>query len=161
MFAKIQQFVAAMVDMFKQSKFYLCVAQKQDYKDGITFTENNIVQYLAEVEEYISSLITYTAFKNEKDDAAITYIPLENLEPKDHNKAQITLQKGEAPMGIEIRDVDDEAVGKGEPAEYEVVTAKDLYKRFNQHQSTGNLQLLFEMNKKNQQVTGDNEDDLE
>lgn len=140
MFAKIQQFVAAMVDMFKQSKFYLCVAQKQDYKDGITFTENNIVQYLAEVEEYISSLITYTAFKNEKDDAAITYIPLENLEPKDHNKAQITLQKGEAPMGIEIANVDDEQY----PAEYEVVTAKDLYKRFNQHQSSGNLQLMFE-----------------
>lgn len=43
MFAKIQVFVAAMVDMFKRSKFYLCVAQKQDYKDGITFTENNIV----------------------------------------------------------------------------------------------------------------------
>jgi hypothetical protein len=146
-----------MVDMFKRSKFYLCVAQKQDYKDGITFTENNIVQYLAEVEEYISSLITYTAFKNEKDDAAITYIPLENLEPKDHNKAQITLQKGEAPMGIEIRDVNEEA----SPAEYEVVTAKDLFKRFNQHQTSGNLQLLFEMNKKNQQAAADDDDNLD
>ena len=120
MFAKIETFVAAMVEMFKESKFYLCVAQKQDYKDGITFTENNIVQYLAEVEEYISSLITYTAFKNEKDDAAITYIPLENLEPKDHNKAQIRVQP---PVGIEIANVDDEMY----PAEYEVVTAKDLY----------------------------------
>lgn len=63
-FAKIQQSVSEMVDCFKESKFYLCVAQRQNYKDGITFTENNIVQYLAEVEEYISSLITYNAFKD-------------------------------------------------------------------------------------------------
>ena len=58
MFARIQSSVADMVDKFKESKFYLCVAQKQNYKDGITFTENNIVQYLAELEEYISLFIT-------------------------------------------------------------------------------------------------------
>ena len=43
MFRKIQTHVAAMVDMFKKSKFFLCVAQKQNYQDGIVFTENNIV----------------------------------------------------------------------------------------------------------------------
>lgn len=55
-----------MVDMFKKSKFFLCVAQKMNYQDGIIFTENNIVSYLAELEEYISSLITYTAFKKDE-----------------------------------------------------------------------------------------------
>ena len=83
MFAKIQQFVAAMVDMFKQSKFYLCVAQKQDYKDGITFTENNIVQYLAELEEYISLFITYMAYKQDNQDAPISSLGLENIPAKD------------------------------------------------------------------------------
>ena len=99
MFAKIQSSVGTMVEMFKESKFYLCVAQRQNYKDGITFTENNIVQYLAEVEEYISSLITYTAFKNERDDAAITYIPLENLFPKDFTKKSIAIDN--KPIGAE------------------------------------------------------------
>ena len=58
MFTKIQTHVSVMVEMFKKSKFFLCVAQKKNYKDGIVFTENNIETYLAAIEEYISSLIT-------------------------------------------------------------------------------------------------------
>ena len=72
-----------MVDMFKRSKFFLCVAQKQNYEDGIIFTENNIVSYLAELEEYISSLITYSAFKRDEPNAAIASIPLDRLTAKD------------------------------------------------------------------------------
>lgn len=87
-FKKIQQHVAVMVDMFKRSKFFLCVAQKMNYDDGIYFTENNIVQYLAELEEYISSLITYTAFKRDEPNAPISSIPLEKLSNKDFSKKQ-------------------------------------------------------------------------
>lgn len=82
MFVKIQKSVATMVSMFKQSKFFLCVAQKMNYEDGIGFTENNIVSYLAELEEYISSLITYNAFKREDPNAAISSIPLDQLQEK-------------------------------------------------------------------------------
>ena len=74
--------------MFKRSKFFLCVAQKMNYDDGIHFTENNIVQYLAELEEYISSLITYTAFKRDEPNAPISSIPLEKLSNKDFSKKQ-------------------------------------------------------------------------
>lgn len=49
------------------------------YEDGFSFTENNIVQYLAELEEYVSSLITYTAFKRDEPNAAVSAIPLERL----------------------------------------------------------------------------------
>ena len=80
-----------MVDMFKKSKFFLCVAQKMNYEDGIVFTENNIVSYLAELEEYISSLITYTAFKRDEPNAAISSIPLEKLNQKDFQKKNITV----------------------------------------------------------------------
>lgn len=125
MFEKIQQFVAAMVNAFKESKFYLCVAQRQNYTDGINFTENNIVQYLAELEEYISSLITYTAFKNEKPDAAISYIPLEKLDPKDYNKKN-NAYNFEKPLGTELNVVDEDM----EPPEYELVNARELFKRF-------------------------------
>ena len=88
--------------MFKQSKFFLCVAQKMNYEDGITFTENNIVSYLAELEEYISSLITYTAFKRDEPNAAISSIPLDKLEVKEFNKGRINLPIDQIPTGVQI-----------------------------------------------------------
>lgn len=90
-----------MVDMFKKSKFFLCVAQKMNYEDGIHFTENNIVSYLAELEEYISSLITYTAFKRDEPNAAISSIPLDKLEVKEFNKQKMTVDGG-LPTNISI-----------------------------------------------------------
>lgn len=71
MFEKIQKDVEIMVEMFKRSKFFLSVAAKQSYDEGFKFTENNIVSYLAELEEHICSLITYTAFKLGDPHAAI------------------------------------------------------------------------------------------
>lgn len=68
-----------MVELFKRSRFYLSVASKMSYDEGFVFTENNIVQYLAELEEYICSLITYSAFKRDDPNAAISAIPLEKL----------------------------------------------------------------------------------
>jgi hypothetical protein len=63
MFRKVQQHVEMMVEMFKRSKFYLSVATMMNYDEGFIFSESNIVSFLAELEEYICSLITYTAFK--------------------------------------------------------------------------------------------------
>ena len=77
-----------MVELFKRSKFYLSVASKMSYDEGMVFTENNIVQYLAELEEYICSLITYSAFKREDPAAAISAIPLQQLNVKDNSKRE-------------------------------------------------------------------------
>ena len=71
-----------MVEMFKRSRFYLSVAAKQPYDEGFIFSENNIVAYLAELEEYICSLVTYSAFKRDDPNAAISAIPLEKLSNK-------------------------------------------------------------------------------
>lgn len=159
MFARIQTSVADMVHMFKESKFYLCVAQKQNYKDGITFTENNIVQYLAEIEEYISSLITYTAFKNEKDDAAITYIPLENLQPKDWKKSKdhLKLEKNEQPIGVEVVNTDEQQ----DPPEFEVIRGRDLFKRFNEHMESSNIIQQFDERKRGGQQVDKDEDEMD
>ena len=49
-------------------------------EEGFVFNESNIVAYLAELEEYVSSLITYVSFnRNKRDDpnAAISAIPVE------------------------------------------------------------------------------------
>jgi hypothetical protein len=62
-----------------KSRFFLSVAQKMSYEEGFVFNEANIIQYLAELEEYISSLITYSAFKRDDPNAAISAIPLEKL----------------------------------------------------------------------------------
>lgn len=78
-----------MVKLFKNSKFYLSVAHNMPYDENTVFNENNIIQYLAELEEYISSLITYVAFKREDPNAAISSVPLEKLNQKEFNRKEI------------------------------------------------------------------------
>ena len=90
-FRKLQQHVERMVEMFKRSRFFLSVAQKMSYEEGFLFNEGNIVQYLAELEEYISSLITYTAFKKDDPNAAISAIPLEKLNQKDFQRKDLAV----------------------------------------------------------------------
>ena len=53
------------------------------YDTNTNFNETNIVMYLAELEEFISSLITYLAFKRDDPNAPISSIPLERLTQKD------------------------------------------------------------------------------
>jgi hypothetical protein len=79
-----------MVGLFKRSRFFLSVAARMNY-EGITFTENNVIQYLAELEEYISSLITYVAYKRDEPHAAISAIPLDKLNAKDFNRKEISV----------------------------------------------------------------------
>ena len=89
MFAKIQEPVQVMVEAFVSTKFFLSVASKMNYDDGIVFTENNIVSYLAEVEEYISSLVTYMAFKRDDPNAATSAIPLASLNRKNFAEKEL------------------------------------------------------------------------
>jgi hypothetical protein len=81
-----------MVRSFINTKFFLSVATKMNYGDGIVFTENNIVSYLAELEEYISSLITYMAFKRDADNAATSAIPLEQLNEKKFGQRDLEIE---------------------------------------------------------------------
>ena len=81
-----------MIEMFKRSKFFLAVAQKMSYEEGFHFNESNIVQYLAELEEYINSLFTYTAFKRDDPNAAISAIPIEKLNQKDFQKKDLSVR---------------------------------------------------------------------
>ena len=78
--------------MFKRSRFFLAVAQKMSYEEGFVFNESNIVAYLAELEEYVSSLITYVAFKRDDPNAAISAIPLEKLTQKDFHKKDLAVR---------------------------------------------------------------------
>jgi type III secretory pathway component EscR len=57
--ATIKDNVQHMVEAFRLSHFFLSVAQNMQYDEDTTFNENNVVQHLAELEEYISLFITY------------------------------------------------------------------------------------------------------
>jgi hypothetical protein len=100
-FSHMQDRVMRMVKMFKQSKFHLNVASDMIYDENTQFNENNIIPYLAELEEYISALITFVAYKRDDPNAAISSVPLEKLPNKDFNKREIAI---DAPVDTE-RDV--------------------------------------------------------
>lgn len=53
------------------------------YDEHTQFNEGNITAYLAELEEYIASLITYTAHKQGDPNAAVSSVPLNQLNNKD------------------------------------------------------------------------------
>lgn len=120
----IQGYVEKMVVLFKESKFLLAVANKMSYEDGTTFNDTNVIQYLAELEEYISSLITYAAFKKEEPFAAISAIPFEKLNKKDFEKSKLNV---DAPANTQLE-------GNAEDGEKEdeggIVNSKDLFNKF-------------------------------
>jgi len=82
----IKNYVWNMVENFKKSHFFLSVAQNCQYDDSTVFNENNVVLYLAELEEYISLFITYMAYKQENPDAAIASLSLDRMAIKEFDK---------------------------------------------------------------------------
>ena len=122
-----------MIKLFKQSKFYLSVASNMAYDENTQFNENNIIQYLAELEEYISSLITYVAFKRDDPNAAISSVPLERLNQKEFNKKEIQIdapidtERGDASIMGARTDAGGE-IGGGE--DDVIVDSKQLYMKF-------------------------------
>lgn len=113
MFAKIQEPVQVMVEAFVSTKFFLSVAAKMNYDDGIVFTENNIVAYLAELEEYVGSLITYMAYKRDDQNAATSAIPLAQLNEKKFGQRDLEIDFNQFPSKPPDDQVLDEALHNG------------------------------------------------
>jgi hypothetical protein len=88
-FGVMQKDVKNMIKLFDKSRFYLSVASQMSYDENTCFNESNIIHYLAELEEYISSLITYVATKREDPNAAISSVPLDKLNQKEFNRREI------------------------------------------------------------------------
>ena len=76
---------------------------KKDSKDEL-FTVTNVTANLAELEEYISALITYIAHKKEEPHAAISAIPLERMNKKEFDRKD-EQNRIDAPVSNEI-DID-------------------------------------------------------
>ena len=127
-FSHLQSKVLRMVNLFKKSRFMLSVASHMSYDDNTQFNENNVIPYLAELEEYISSLITYVAYKRDDPNAAISSVPLEKLPQKEFNKREIAI---DAPVDTE-RDQSMMAArtDAGGDDEDMIVDSKQLYMKF-------------------------------
>jgi len=80
-----------MIDLFRESKFYLSVASNMMYDEDTQFNENNVTIFLSELEEYIALLITYMAYKQENPDAAISSLSLDRMAHKEFDKGQINV----------------------------------------------------------------------
>ena len=127
-FRVMQGNVGKMVALFKQAKFELAVAHDMNYDENTAFNENNVIQYLAQLEEYISSLITYMAFKRDDPNAAISSVPLEKLNQKEFNKREIQI---DAPVDTE-RDTSTIMGARTDAGDDDdiIVDSRQLYNKF-------------------------------
>lgn len=120
--AQIKNYVWNMVEEFKQSQFFLSVAQNMQYDDDLQFNENNVCLYLSELEEYISLFITYLAYKQENPDAAISSLSLDKMAQKDFEKG---------PINIDPPNPNDALANEDLETEDEVITnPAALYKKY-------------------------------
>ncbi len=117
-----------MVSLFKKSRFALSVASDMIYDENTNFNENNVIPYLAELEEYISALITFAAYKRDDPNAAISSVPLEKMPQKEFNKKEIAI---DAPVDTE-RDVSVMAARTdvGDEEADMIMDSKQLYMKF-------------------------------
>ncbi len=128
-FTHIQRAVLHMVGLFRKSRFQnLTVAAKMAYDENTQFNENNIIPSLAELEEYISALITWAAYKREDPNAAISSVALERMPHKEFGRREIAI---DAPVDTErdpsvlartTADADDE--------DMMILDSKQLYMKF-------------------------------
>ena len=104
--SQIQTPITEMMHQFKSSKISLSVASNMDYDENTVFTEKNIIAYLAEVEEYISSLLALIAQKHELQNPLLSALHLENMESKRAYSPR-ALRLAEAPRPGDDTDMND------------------------------------------------------
>merc|ERR1712166_1483681 len=84
---EIKEYVQTMVSSFCDSEFQLAVTSPQVYHEDVQFNENNVTLYLSELEEYISTFITFLAQRNKTSYPSIQALPLDTIGIKDFSRA--------------------------------------------------------------------------
>jgi hypothetical protein len=78
-----------MVGNFQESEFNLAVSSPMQYHEDVQFNENNVTNYLSELEEYISAFITFLASRSKQPYPSIQALPLDTIGVKDFSKGQV------------------------------------------------------------------------
>ena len=99
---------------------------RQSYDEDTQFNEQNIRNYLAELEEYISNLITIIAYERDDPNAAISSVPLEKLTPNEFDAREMQI---DAPTE-QMTDAGEDPLSLDEEG---IVDSKTLYKNFMAH----------------------------
>jgi len=86
---EIKEYVQTMVSSFCDSEFQLAVTSPQVYHEDVQFNENNVTLYLSELEEYISTFITFLAQRNKTSYPSIQALPLDTIGIKDFSKGHV------------------------------------------------------------------------
>ena len=103
---------------FKTSGFQTRVATTMTYDEHTNFTEGNITAYLSELEEYLASLIAYTAHKKGDPNASVASVPFNNLNNKDWLARDMAIDPA---FDITVHTAEEEE---------DTVNVNDLYARF-------------------------------
>jgi paraquat-inducible protein B len=127
----IKKFVQQMVGNFQDSEFSLSVSSPMQYHEDVPFNENNVTQYLSELEEYVSSFITFLASRSKQPYPSIQALPLDTMGVKDFSKGQVqidTTMPTEYAHIVEDADTEDELVtnSKDLRMKFMAVAAKDF-----------------------------------
>lgn len=155
-FGHIKGNVQKMVEMFQKARFQSNVADKQNYDEDTQFNENNIGNYLAELEEYISNFITMIAYQNQDSNvpAAISSLPLDKLNPKEFNKKEIQI---DAPImvqrGTELSGAQTEVGDESNNLDDDAFDAKTLYRNFMDLVQTQRLNIVQQSQAKRDGMT--------
>ena len=126
----IRNYVWSMISKFNDSRFQLAVASHQQYDDDTQFNENNVVTYLTELEEYISSFITYLAQREKNPDAHISALPLDIMTSKDFKADPIAI---DAPNATDFQSMEEDT-----NADEDIVTnPAEKYRKYEEMASRG------------------------
>ena len=127
---RIRDYVWSMISKFCDSRFQLAVASHQQYDDDTQFNENNVTLYLTELEEYISSFITFLAQREKNPDAHISSLPLENLTSKDFKADPIAI---DAPNATDFVSMEDDT----QPDDDILTNPADKYRKYEEMAARG------------------------
>ena len=135
--SQIKDFVEQMVACFRSSHFKLAVASRMQYDEQTQFNENNVTMYLAELEEFVSSLITYVAQRDQKPDAQISALNLDQMTVKEYDKGPISIEN--MPNSNQFtQSFEDDAT-----TEDDIITNKrDLFRKFEEFAQKGYIDNL-------------------
>lgn len=111
------------------------------YDAETQFNESNVTLYLAELEEYFSSLITYTAQQRGDQDYIVASVPYGELEEKDFNRKK---QDVETPWEADEKRGDDASTVEAQIERDEIVTdPRKLYNKFHTLLDKNQIDIVF------------------
>ena len=113
---------------FKSSGFQTRVATTMSYDEHTNFTEGNITTYLSELEEYLASLIAYTAHKKGDPNASVASVPFNNLNNKDWLARDMAIDPA---FDITVHTAEEEE---------DTVDVNQLYNRFQEKMAMNQIQ---------------------